>query len=95
MDDQQFADIDEQETEGQEGKRLGRPKGSRTRAVPVDVIATRCPACGSSAKGHQIGTPRHEFIGGEIDGAVYTSITYRRYKCRCGQLRIERTYNRP
>lgn len=97
MDDQQFQEVDEQATEGlesQEGKRFGRPKGSKTRSIPVDVIAARCPACGSSSKGHLIGSPRHEFIGGEFNGLVYTSITYRRYKCKCGQLRVERTYNR-
>jgi hypothetical protein len=76
------------------GKPLGRPKGSKTRSIPVDVIAARCPACGSSSKGHLIGSPRHEFISGELNGVVYTSITYRRYKCKCGQLRVERTYNR-
>lgn len=76
-------------------KPRGRPKGAKTKDAPVvEVVPTRCPACGSTQRGSYFGTPRHLKIKGINDGVEYVSITYRRCKCtKCGQLRMEKTYN--
>jgi uncharacterized protein (UPF0212 family) len=81
-----------EETEKKSKK--GRPKGSKSESVVVEVLPVACPKCGSTARGVYTGTNRHLFTSGVHDGVEYTSITLRRCRCaKCGQTRIEKTYN--
>lgn len=78
----------------EEKKKKGRPKGAKTESVLVDVLPGICPKCGSTSRTVYLGNNRHLFVAGEFNGVPYTSITMRRCKCaKCGQTRIERTYN--
>ena len=87
--------MEETEFEVKEKKpKKGRPKGAKTESVVVDVMPATCPKCGSTARGVYVGTNRHLFTSGVHDGVEYSSITLRRCRCaKCGQTRIERTYN--
>lgn len=74
-------------------KRRGRPKGSKTQNVPrVYVVAPRCPSCNSSERGSYFGTPQTLEVSGEIDGQAYNRVVWRRARCKCGQTRIEKTF---
>lgn len=61
--------------------------------VVVDVRPPRCPKCKSTERGeayHDVTT--REQMGRTPDGEQYTHIKIRRTRCKCGQYRIERTY---
>ena len=83
---------------GSPGKRKGgRPKGSKNRLAPVVAApASECPApgCGSTERGPYLDRTEQAYDG-LIDGKPYTHIVRRRCRClACGQLRIDRTYER-
>jgi hypothetical protein len=69
----------------------GRPKGSKTESIRVGYPAIRCPKCGSSERGAYLSTRRVK-ASGTFNGEPYNEVVSRRAKCRCGQVRIERSY---
>lgn len=79
----------------EEKRKPGRPKGAKTMdAEVVEVEQTKCPSCGSTQRSPFFGTPNHIDASGEHDGLLYSSVTFRRCKClKCGQVRIEKTFN--
>ena len=74
------------------GIKPGRPKGSRTRRLPVvTVAATQCQKCGSTERGRYTRTTEtpHPCVW---DGRSYTHVVRRWTACAaCGQSRIDRT----
>lgn len=72
--------------------RRGRPEGSPNVAAVVDVQLSRCPDCGSTARGEYMGRTVQEFAG-NYNGQPYTAIVRRRCQCSdCGQMRIDRSF---
>lgn len=70
----------------------GRPKGSKTQSIRVGYVAIRCPKCGSSERGAYCGSVVRNKIDGTFNGEPYNEIVTRRARCKCGQVRIERSY---
>lgn len=70
----------------------GRPKGSKTESIRVGVVAIRCPKCGSSERGAYCGAVVRKKISGTFNGEPYNEIVSRRARCKCGQVRIEKSF---
>lgn len=82
-------------SERKTGKPAGRPKGSTAKkTIVVRVNAPRCPTCQSSARGSYVGTASRERIDGIFEGKEFNLITTRRTRCRCGQVRLEKEYEK-
>jgi len=74
-------------------KKTGRPAGSKNCNLEVDAPATRCPVCRSTDRGPYFGKTEQFFRGLDASGQPYTHIVRRRCRCeKCGQIRIDRTY---
>ena len=73
-------------------RKLGRPKGSKSKARPeVDKIKPRCTACGSSRRSDYRNTKRSDISGRTPEGVIYTAVVWRTCTCLdCGQVRVER-----
>ena len=70
----------------------GRPKGSKTESIRVGYLAIRCPKCGSSERGAYFGSTKRTRLEGTFNGEAYNEIVTRRARCKCGQVRIEKSY---
>lgn len=70
----------------------GRPKGSKTESIRVGYVAIRCPRCGSSERGAYFGTTVRTRVEGTFNGEAYNEIVTRRTRCKCGQVRIEKSF---
>jgi hypothetical protein len=85
--------VEEGKLEPKKKKRPpGRPKGSKTESIRVGYVAIRCPRCGSSERGAYFGSVVRNQIEGTFNGEAYNEIVTRRARCKCGQVRIEKSF---
>lgn len=76
----------------QPAKPKGRPQGARNHQIEhAEGQLTRCPKCGSTARGPYGQRLVQQRIGVDASGQPYTQIVRRRTKCLdCGQHRMDR-----
>jgi len=73
-------------------KRPGRPKGAKTQQLPiVKHLPTACPGCGSSQV-KVVTKIRDMAHTGQVDGFAYNHVIWRRMRCVCGQIFLQRQY---
>ncbi len=73
----------------------GRPKGSKTTRVVVEIYAAYCPKCGSSDRTAYTHSRSKQISGALLDGRPYSNVIWQRCKClKCGQTRVEKTFER-
>lgn len=76
-----------------EPKRIGRPKGSKTRSKTAEAYPSQCPKCFSTNRGRYYGQIREVKTEGEKNGVIYNVVRFRRCACAdCGQIRVEKSY---
>jgi len=75
-------------------KKIGRPKGSKTRSKTVEAKVGHCPKCFSTNRGRYYGELRVVESSGERAGVPYNRVKFRRCTCAdCGQIRVEKSYH--
>jgi len=63
------------------------------KAPVVQVELSRCKACGSTERGGYYNVIEQQYAGVDMAGKAYTHIVRRYCPCaKCGQVRIDRTY---
>jgi hypothetical protein len=71
---------------------MGRPKGSGNVKETVQVVPSRCAACGSTRRSGYLDKTVQQFSGIAPDGKPFNRIVRRRTRCLdCDQLRIDRS----
>lgn len=75
-------------------KKIGRPKGSKTRSQTIEATVGYCPKCHSTRRGRYYGQYRIIKTSGEKNGVPYNVVKFRRCACAdCGQVRVEKSYH--
>ena len=72
----------------------GRPKGSKTKQLPiVEIVKSRCPKCHSTERSHYFGVKTRQSSGISPHGNPFNYVSRKRTFCRnCGQARIDVLY---